>query len=160
VWSFLTTGRVKFPKNVRFADVSRRIPTPSASIDYVYCSHALEHLARDDLKSALRETFRILKPGGVFRGVMPNLAHEVDTYLAKLGESEASVNFMSSSLLGLERRPLGVVEIVISLLGNDWHLYLWDFAGIERELHDADFISVRRVCIGDHPSGQGQILNR
>ena len=152
VGSFLTTGRVKFPKTICFADVTRTIPVPSASMDYVYCSHVLEHLARDDLKSALRETLRILKPGGVFRGVMPDLAHEVDTYLTKRGGAEASVNFMQSSLLGLERRPRGIAEILVSLLGNDRHLYLWDFAGIERELHDAGFISVRRAEFGDHRS--------
>ena len=39
------------------------IPYPEASFDWVFCNHVLEHVP-DDAK-ALREIFRVLKPGGI-----------------------------------------------------------------------------------------------
>jgi len=39
------------------------IPYPEASFDWVFCNHVLEHVP-DDAK-ALRELFRVLKPGGI-----------------------------------------------------------------------------------------------
>ena len=38
------------------------IDQPSASWDVVFCNHVLEHVP--DYKRALRELYRILKPGG------------------------------------------------------------------------------------------------
>ncbi len=38
------------------------IPFPGESFDVVFCSHVLEHVADD--RKALREFFRVLKPGG------------------------------------------------------------------------------------------------
>lgn len=44
------------------------------SVDEVYASHVLEHLGfRTELPMALKEIWRILKPGGVFRVSVPDL---------------------------------------------------------------------------------------
>src|SRR4051794_8321239 len=45
----------------------------SASVDAVYSSHNLEHLFRHEVPVALREFFRVLRPGGVAVIVVPDL---------------------------------------------------------------------------------------
>ncbi|MBD5067891.1 MAG: methyltransferase domain-containing protein [Alistipes sp.] len=44
----------------------QHIPLPDASVDFLICNHLLEHVADD--RQALREFFRILRPGG--RGIL------------------------------------------------------------------------------------------
>ena len=65
-------GRL-FPPGTQFGDVVAGLPVASGAVDGVYCSHILEHLASEDVDYALVETMRILKPGGVFRLVVPDL---------------------------------------------------------------------------------------
>ncbi len=43
-----------------------RIPLPDNSVEYIHCSHMIEHLNSDDVYKFLIETDRILKTGGIF----------------------------------------------------------------------------------------------
>src|SRR5262249_16855882 len=63
----------RFPGNAEYGDIVKGLPIADGSCDAVYCSHVLEHLALDDLHVALANTLRIVKPGGVFRLVVPDL---------------------------------------------------------------------------------------
>src|SRR5690242_17561521 len=62
---------VIFPKNVEYGNIVKGLPLAKGSCAAVYCSHVLEHLALNDLRTALRETYRVLAPGGLFRLVVP-----------------------------------------------------------------------------------------
>lgn len=53
-----------------WADLNNRLPFRDGTIDALYSHHVVEHLA--DLPGHLREAFRILKPGGVYRVGGPN----------------------------------------------------------------------------------------
>src|ERR1044071_7865588 len=55
--------------NHRFVhhDLAHSLPFEDGVVDFVFSSHFLEHLFRDDARRVLRETFRILKPGGIAR---------------------------------------------------------------------------------------------
>ena len=46
---------------------------PDASFDAIYCSHVLEHVPED--RKAMREFFRVLKPGGWALIMVPVAAH-------------------------------------------------------------------------------------
>ena len=49
-----------FPEMVKYGDICRGLPVADNSVRGVYASHVLEHLACDDLRTALRSTFRML----------------------------------------------------------------------------------------------------
>jgi ubiquinone/menaquinone biosynthesis C-methylase UbiE len=55
-----------FPKEVKYGDIVKGLPVADNSFRCVYASHVLEHLALHDFRKALRNTFNILEPGGVF----------------------------------------------------------------------------------------------
>ncbi len=48
------------------------VPYEDGSLSFVYTSHFLEHVDDDVAKNVFKEVFRVLKPGGVFRIVVPN----------------------------------------------------------------------------------------
>lgn len=52
----------------------RFLPFESESWDIVYSSHVLEHFKREEIPSILDEWVRVLKVGGLFRIVVPDLA--------------------------------------------------------------------------------------
>lgn len=69
------------------ADIEQ-LPFPGCAFDLVTANMVLEHLARPTV--VLREVWRVLRPGGRFIAVTPNLHHPVV--------------YCSSALLGADRR--------------------------------------------------------
>jgi predicted SAM-dependent methyltransferase len=59
--------------NLKFFNLKNRVPLKDSSADVLYCSHFLEHLSKPDGKDFLSNCFRVLKSGGVFRIVVPDL---------------------------------------------------------------------------------------
>jgi len=55
----------------------------SNSIEKIFFSHALEHLLPDKARQLLIETYRILKPGGIIRIVVPDCEKFIKAYLNK-----------------------------------------------------------------------------
>ena len=73
---------VPWPTNILIADLRKRLPFPDGSFDAVYSSHTIEHLHRDGALKLLREAWRVLRPGGRCRTLVPDLKKIVDDYVA------------------------------------------------------------------------------
>lgn len=141
-----------FPDNVLLGDIIKGLPVADGSCDGAYCSHTLEHLSLSDLKIALQNTYRILKPGGIFRCVLPDLEFVAREYLAALdkGDNTASLRFMGAgTLLGIENRPRGLKAFVNSFFGNSHHLWMWDYLSLSDQLAKAGFTRIRRAQYKD-----------
>ena len=121
-------------------DVSSGLPFPSNHFDAVYHSHVLEHLAPADGELLIAECFRVLKPGGVLRIVVPDLEQIARIYLQLLdqaasGDSLAAENYewiklelldqmvrtTSGGLMGqyMSRPDLENRDFVQSRMGNE-----------------------------------------
>lgn len=140
----------RFPSNVDYGDIVRGLPLTPGSVDLLYASHVLEHLAYEDMLLALRHSYGLLKPGGVFRLIVPDLAVRARHYLKahEAGDPQAASRFMASCHLGERRRPRGMTMLT-RLLGNSAHLWMWDEAGMTAALANAGFHSIRRCVMGD-----------
>src|SRR5262245_4439288 len=107
VGRLLAQGNVVFPAEVEYGDIANGLPLPDRSCQGVYCSHVLEHLSLSDLRKAVRETYRILAPGGLFRLVIPDLEYQARAYLGSQS-ADAAIDFMRGTLLGKEERKRSI----------------------------------------------------
>ena len=62
-------------------DLKEPLPFDDNSVDFIYNEHFLEHLTVEQGQTSLRDFLRILKPNGVMRIAMPDLAEAVKLYL-------------------------------------------------------------------------------
>ncbi|OFV81369.1 MAG: hypothetical protein A2Y78_10540 [Acidobacteria bacterium RBG_13_68_16] len=137
-----------FPKNTEYGDILKGLPVPSKSCNGLYCSHVLEHLSLQDFRVAVRNSHALLRDGGIFRFVLPDLETIAGAYLSSAAPDACS-QFMEASLLGSVERTRGLVGFLRQWLGNSAHLWMWDFKGISAELSNAGFRGVRRAEFAD-----------
>lgn len=67
-------------RNVRYLNVTKRFPYKDATVEAVFCSHIVEHLDPSQARHMFAEVLRVLKPGGVFRVVVPDLEWAISIY--------------------------------------------------------------------------------
>jgi predicted SAM-dependent methyltransferase len=67
-------------KGVRYMNATKRFPFKNGIFDGVYCCHLVEHLTPAQAEHLFKEVLRVLKPGGVFRVVVPDLESVVSLY--------------------------------------------------------------------------------
>ena len=142
-----------FPVFLKYGDIIKGLPVPDASADGVYASHVLEHLSLEDMRTALRYTLRILKPGGVFRLIVPDLRERARRYVARVeadpDDAEAAPWFVADTELG-EARPLGgTLTRMRGALALGRHQWMWDYPSMARELDRAGFVQIRPSKFGD-----------
>ena len=70
-----------WPKDVRRVDVRKGLPFPSESAHYIYSSHTFEHFTWAESVSVAQECYRVLRPGGIIRIVVPDLKLIARQYL-------------------------------------------------------------------------------
>lgn len=109
-------------------DLAYSIPLADGVADFVYSSHFLEHLFRKDGEKLLMESFRVLKPGGTVRVVVPDLEHTLLLYAAGEKDKMLSDNFF--------------VEDDDSYYAR--HKYMYDFDMLADALKRVGFYDIRR----------------
>jgi SAM-dependent methyltransferase len=62
-------------------DLRKVLPFADNSVEAIYASHLVEHLYHEEAKRLLQECFRVLKPAGVLRLVVPSLETIVAEYM-------------------------------------------------------------------------------
>ena len=141
----------RFNSAIRVGDVLKGLPVEDGTATAVFSSHVLEHLSRADAISATKEVFRILRPGGVFRCVVPDLQTRAQQYLEQYDElDEPAAWFLDSTLLGRRSRPRGQFKrVATALLSTTEHKWMWDFRSLSHVLIQCGFEATRRVEYGD-----------
>lgn len=143
-----TRNNQRFDKRVLFGDIVKGLPIAENSCRGAYCSHVLEHLSKNDCIEALKNTYKMLEPGGLFRLVMPDLEFLAKRYVNS-NDADAASLFLREALLGVECRRNSFKQLILDRFGNSRHLWLWDYKSIERALKDAGFESIRKAQFND-----------
>jgi SAM-dependent methyltransferase len=108
-------------------DLTYGVPFKDGTVDFLYASHLLEHLHRDEAERLVRDGYRTLKPGGIFRIGVPDLAHAISLY--QKGEKRLSLGYFFNET----KQDL-----------YTYHRYLYDEELLTRLLQDCGFAGVRR----------------
>ena len=127
--------------NVHFQlDFSRSLPLADNLFDGAFCEHVIEHFSYEDGQRVCAEINRVLRPGGVFRVIVPDAELIVRTYLE---DPERLVAY---------RGPPGAtaMQAVNSLFRQRYeHQFLYDWQTMERMLASAGFAEVTRRKPGE-----------
>lgn len=68
-------------------DLTKEIPFNDNIFDVVYHSHILEHFPKNYAHKFIKECYRVLKPGGIIRVVVPDLEGIVKEYILNLEQA-------------------------------------------------------------------------
>ena len=79
----------KTGENVIAHNLLKGIPFDANCADAIYHSHLFEHFHKEDAVLFLKECYRVLKPDGIIRIVVPDLEKIVSEYLTHLEKSLA-----------------------------------------------------------------------
>ena len=80
---FLRKTGYEWDSRIMLHDLRKKLPFGDNTVDCIYTSHTLEHLNKADGYQMLSESYRVLKPNGVMRVVVPDLRAIVADYLQK-----------------------------------------------------------------------------
>lgn len=138
----------RWAPNVEYGDIVKGLSVSADSCRAVYCSHVLEHLALEDFRIAIRNTYKYLEKEGVFRFVLPDLKTLVEAYVSS-EKPDAAIDFMHHTLLGVKSRPKGVSAMLSVIMGNSNHLWMWDYESIREELSNIGFRHIRKASYLD-----------
>lgn len=122
---------VKWPASIETYDVRKKLPFADSSIDYVYTSHFLEHISYADAHRLVKEIFRLLKPCGVVRIVVPDLAIGARQYLAAMEANPKNAKAAPDFLNWLQLVDSGV---------RGRHLWMYDAPSLSAMLEGVGFI--------------------
>ena len=83
-----------WPRDVQRHDVRKGLRFADGSVRYIYSSHTFEHFTRAESLAVAKECFRVLRPEGILRIVVPDLELIAREYLAD-PSAEAAQTFLS-----------------------------------------------------------------
>jgi hypothetical protein len=151
IGNFVRRKKISFPSSVRYGDIRKGLPISDGACAGVYASHVLEHLSLNDFHLALKETFRIIDSGVIFRLIVPDLVYHCNKFLenSSRGNHDACSEFMRETHLGYETRASGLLGSWIASLQNSRHMWMWDYGGLYAALSQYGFVDIRRADFGD-----------
>jgi predicted SAM-dependent methyltransferase len=113
----------------------------------IYAHHIVEHLSYPDARQLFRECRRTLRPGGVFRMVVPDLQVFISHYMNP-NPAERSRIFSLLPDYHMEAidvgTPLEMVDHMFRDTKFNRHLSAWDWETAERRLNEAGFSRIVR----------------
>jgi predicted SAM-dependent methyltransferase len=153
---WLNTDCSLFFKSKCFLDVTRRFPFEDKSVDYVFTEHLIEHLVYPEGLAMLRESFRVLKPGGSIRVACPDLRAIIGLYAAE--KTEAQKQYIKTSVdNSLPHIRIYKESFVINNAVRNWgHKFIYDEETLAAALESAGFTGVTRFnpCESNDPNLQ------
>ncbi|KQC02426.1 methyltransferase domain-containing protein [Pedobacter sp. Hv1] len=142
-----------FPRNgIYFLDVTKKLPIPSDSFNFIFSEHHIEHIHYKDAKLMISEIYRILKPGGVFRVCTPNLTAYLKSYfedspietpyIKEIINDWIKLGFYNAKNYIPENNEENVSFFVNDIFLNYDHKFIYDYKTLAALLTNAGFTKI------------------
>ena len=145
------------PEKVRYLNAAKTFPFSEQTFDYVYSEHIFEHLTFKDSCNMLKESYRVLKPGGVMRMALPHADFLFDMYSnpEKLG-NKAYVDYSTAhyckhitTVLNSEKNHH--VYVVNDFYRNWNHQMMHNFNSLTELVGEFGFGDIQQREVGQSP---------
>jgi predicted SAM-dependent methyltransferase len=118
-------------------DVRQPLPIGDGTCQFIFHEHFLEHLTVQEGLAFLRESFRLLAPGGVLRVSMPDLSECVRQYYENDWSNKPWLKKYGFEWIKTRAEFLNIAM-------REWeHKWLYDREELHRRLREAGFERVR-----------------
>jgi predicted SAM-dependent methyltransferase len=127
-------------------DVTKGIPLESETLAGVYTEHCLEHLPFAAVDQVLAECYRLLKPGGTIRIIVPDGQIYLSRYVEIMnGRTDVELPYASDDSYKSLYSPIMSVNRIFRSHG---HLFIHDFDILRQLLELNQFVDVKRESYG------------
>jgi len=141
----ININQKKFPKEVIYGDITKKTLCPISKADNIFCSHTLEHMTYEEMKISLSHIYSMLKPGGCFRLVLPNLENRIEKYLI----SKDANKFIEDIGMGEKNIRRNILDKIRFIFGHSKHFWMYDYKSMINELEIAEFKKIKKCIFGD-----------
>jgi len=113
----------------KYLDLTKTLPFPDNSVQFIYNEHFIEHITYDQSVSFLKECYRVLKPTGVLRISTPNLEWVIEKYLEGKLDEWANVRW----------NPKSKCKMMNEVMRRWGHQFLYDTSELKDILYSVGF---------------------
>ena len=142
---WLNTTLYPFTPGSVFLDASQAFPIPDNSFDYVFSEHVIEHLEFEQAEWMLKESCRILRPGGRIRIATPDLRQIIALYTQpEQEEQQTYIRWIMDTF----RPQIGEYNPAqaINQSFHGWrHKFIYDEDTLVQSMVSAGFTDIKRV---------------
>ena len=152
---------------VQFLDVTKKFPFDDCVFDYVFSEHLIEHLEYPDGKKMLRESYRVLKPGGKIRIATPDLKFLISLLAAEKGKEQENymewmqqkkyIKWVTDHFLKEKVSSYDGVFVINNAFRNWGHKFIYDSNVLQSGLKEAGFDKIKQWKLGE--SGDPKLRN-
>jgi predicted SAM-dependent methyltransferase len=134
---------------VIFLDCREAFPFSDHAFDYIHSEHLIEHLSYNEGMFMLRESFRVLRPGGRIRIATPNLVAFAHLCVDEISsEQQAYLDWATANFL--PGHSVARPSLVVNNMFRDWgHQFLYDEATLGAVLSEVGFTEIVRCAVGE-----------
>ncbi|MGB0629693.1 MAG: methyltransferase domain-containing protein [Alphaproteobacteria bacterium] len=143
-----TKNERRFPEQVKYGNIVKSTLCPPGTAEAVFASHMVEHASLSDFRTVLKHVHTMLKSGGCFRLVTPDLQIMIEKYVNSTDPLRGHT-FIQESCMGVEEPDSRLTSRIRRVLGFAHHYWLFDEQSMRIELEQAGFTGIRRYHYGD-----------
>lgn len=132
-----------------YLDASKPFPIRDGSFKYVFSEQVIEHLTYEDGLVMMRESFRVLEPGGRVRIVTPNLRRLIALF--QDAKTEEQRNYLAGKLVwhGWPQSQSPESMILNMEMRRFGHEFLYDPETLRDRLSQAGFSQIHQYDAGE-----------